>query len=218
MLRGAGASGIPRRVGTRGQHAAAYSDRLAALGDGQAEAGGGQLAVAEAVPQGGGEDLYVVEGRWGGAGGGGAGRATGEARARPAAAAGEASVEEVCWGVGAGAPGGGRGGAVGSARASARAEGDIVVVGGPVPAAARAVVREVEGRPVFLEENAASSGYYRRYVVRCPLASVEHADGCGRCEKKRGTGASQTRCFGELEPVAFLGVWVRAASEFGSRA
>ncbi len=80
-------------------------------------------------------------------------------------------------------------------------------------------MREVEGRPLFFEENTGSTGYYSRYVVRCPLASAEHVGaGCGRCEKKRGTGASQTRAFGELEPVAFLGVWLRAASEFVTRA
>ncbi|MCP4242821.1 MAG: hypothetical protein GY772_19890 [bacterium] len=207
-----------------GQHAQAYSDRLARLCDAQPHGQGVQRALANAPADADADDVFVVGGLGAERVGGGVAAASARARADQAPRTVEAIVEEVCWGLvpvgeSGGAGGRGQGGSEPSAQPSAANEEHIVLAGGPVShATSRAPVREVEGRPVFLEENAGNSGYYRRYLVRCPLASGAHAEGSARCVKKRGTGFAQTRRFGQLEPVAFLGVWLRAASEFGTRA
>ncbi len=111
------------------------------------------------------------------------------------------------------------GGGEASAPPRAVEEDAIVALGRPVPPpVAQEAVREVEGRPLLVEEFAGDSGYYRRYSVCCPLVGAAHLEGNCPCSKRRGTAAAQTRRFGHLEPVAFLAVWVRAASAYGTRA
>ena len=68
----------------------------------------------------------------------------------------------------------------------------------------------IEGQRCKVETHGTpgSRGYYKRLIVRCPLASKAHSG--GQCEyKKRNVGQAQTIHYGELEPVAFLGVWLR---------
>ena len=63
---------------------------------------------------------------------------------------------------------------------------------------------------VEVNGTAGEMGYYRRLCAKCPI----HGAGCG---KRRNTGPSQCSRFGEAEPYAFIGAWLRAGSEYPDR-
>ena len=71
----------------------------------------------------------------------------------------------------------------------------------------------LEGFYVSLEEHGEPGqlGSYRRIVVTCPHG--EHR-GTRPCMKKRNIGVNQSRQFGELEPFAYLGAWLKARDSF----
>ncbi|MCP4241439.1 MAG: hypothetical protein GY772_12840, partial [bacterium] len=194
-----------------------YTEELGRL-EGQGQAGEGGAAAASAEAGGSGEEDVVV-GAFGEAGkGSGAGQPGGSPRRRPGEALGGRELEDLCGRPvpATAARGGARGSAEGERMASG--EGHDIVAGGVGPApVARPVPGEVEGRCLVVEEHWGEQGY-RRYIVRCPLASAAHAEGTCRCVKRRGAGPAQTRRFGALEPVAFLGVWLRSASAHATRA
>ena len=56
-------------------------------------------------------------------------------------------------------------------------------------------------------------GHYSRFKARCP-----HHLGNPPCTKARNCGASQTATFGEMEPAAYLGVWLQRRDDFVDRA
>ncbi len=76
----------------------------------------------------------------------------------------------------------------------------------------------VEGQPVHCEvRNVPGEAHYRRYSVRCPLSCTAHA-GKTPCMKRRGAGPAQCARFGDLEPIAFLGAWLKSAPRHLNRA
>jgi hypothetical protein len=80
---------------------------------------------------------------------------------------------------------------------------------------------QLEGMAVYFEEHGApgEASYYRRICARCPHAHAGHSQaGQPPCGKKRGVGPGQTRTHGDLEPYAFLGAWLQAASRMPDRA
>jgi hypothetical protein len=80
---------------------------------------------------------------------------------------------------------------------------------------------QLEGMAVYFEEHGAEtdSDHYRRLCVRCPLGHTTHCQaGHHPCGKKRGIGPAQTRTHGQLEPYAYLGAWLQAASRMPDRA
>jgi len=59
---------------------------------------------------------------------------------------------------------------------------------------------------------------YTRLVALCPLAGTLHKCGHGKknvCQKKRNFGPTQCR-LGPFEPLAYLGVWIKEASQCDS--
>ncbi len=82
-------------------------------------------------------------------------------------------------------------------------------------AVAREAMDVVEGMDIVEDTHGApgEAGYYRRFVIKCPMLTCGHPG----CEKKRGTGTQQTKAFGEMEPLGYLGAWARRASAFESR-
>ncbi len=96
--------------------------------------------------------------------------------------------------------------------------------GGPAPAAVAlaaprpiraqgSVGMMVEGIHVSVDEHVPVSGHgegYRRLIIRCPFHQ-----GCG---KRRNTGPAQTRHFGDVEPLWFLGAWAHRGRALASRA
>jgi hypothetical protein len=86
---------------------------------------------------------------------------------------------------------------------------------------ARPVVLQLEGMSVYFEEHGAEGDpdHYRRLCVRCPLGDTAHCQaGQAPRGKKRGMAHAQTRTHGRLEPYAFLGAWLQAASRLPDRA
>jgi hypothetical protein len=71
----------------------------------------------------------------------------------------------------------------------------------------------IEGRKVQIEERGVDgeAGSYRRAIVIC-----KHFSHLGHipCDKKRGLGARQTAAFGPLEPIGFLGCWLKNAADY----
>ncbi len=57
---------------------------------------------------------------------------------------------------------------------------------------------------------------YVRYLARCPLAGTGHC-GTKPCAISRNAHSKQCRNFGQWEPLAFVGCWLRAASRFENR-
>ena len=76
----------------------------------------------------------------------------------------------------------------------------------------------VEGVQVTQEQHGQPGevGAYQRLIVHCPCSGNIHA-GRAPCVKKRNVGLRQTANFGQLEPYAFLGVWLRERENFASR-
>ena len=81
---------------------------------------------------------------------------------------------------------------------------------------AREPVFWLEGQPVYYEAHCimVASDHYARFDVHCP---AEHHRGGIPCMKKRNTGKAQTARFGEMEPFAYLGAWLRLACSCESR-
>lgn len=69
-----------------------------------------------------------------------------------------------------------------------------------------AILEDVHGVP-------GQPGHYRRLFARCPVAS-HNQPGQPACGKRRGTGPAQVSRFGQAEPLAYLGVWLREAGQF----
>ncbi len=107
-----------------------------------------------------------------------------------------------------------------AAAREARVE-EPVVGSAPARRSQRPLITHLEGVPVWEDVHGTpgSAGGYRRFFVRCPLAGGAHEMGgqCGPCAKRRGTGPAQTAGIGPMEPFAYLGVWLRRASDFASR-
>jgi hypothetical protein len=57
-------------------------------------------------------------------------------------------------------------------------------------------------------------GYYRRVIVTCPWHT---GHGQQPCRLRRNTGDRQTAALGMKEPLAYLGAWLVAGSNFSSR-
>lgn len=70
---------------------------------------------------------------------------------------------------------------------------------------------QLEGQNIRIERHDYLQTY-SRLIVRCTCRLH------GPCEKKRNTGKKQTMNFGAIEPYAFLGCWLRAASRFDAKA
>ena len=75
----------------------------------------------------------------------------------------------------------------------------------------------LDGHLVYAEvwNFATASDHYSRYEVHCPIA--HHQEGRKRCVKKRNTGHRQTARFGDMEPLAYLGAWLRLGCAGDSR-
>lgn len=58
---------------------------------------------------------------------------------------------------------------------------------------------------------------YHRIAVRCPLSDTMHVDHLA-CKRYRNIGETTTRVYGRLEPVGYLGAWLRAGPRFRTRA
>lgn len=70
---------------------------------------------------------------------------------------------------------------------------------------------------IFNEENDPQRhARYHKLTVDCPLSSCQHS-GLRACTKSRVLGEAQTRNFGRLEVIGYLGRWLQRASEFASR-
>ena len=74
----------------------------------------------------------------------------------------------------------------------------------------------VEGQVVRVEEHGVDGmpGYYRRVIVTCPWHT---GHGQQPCRLRRNTGHRQTAALGMKEPLAYLGAWLVAGSNFSSR-
>jgi len=72
-----------------------------------------------------------------------------------------------------------------------------------------------EGVQVYLDTHLSpgQNGYYRRYVVHCPVHWG--VDG-SKCRKRRNVGVEQCKA-GDLAPVAYLGVWIKKARDFANK-
>ena len=68
------------------------------------------------------------------------------------------------------------------------------------------------GLPVF-KEDATGTDQYCRFRISCPLDGKGHV----QCSRRRNCGPQQTRTYGEVEPLAFLGVWAKKASDGDAR-
>ena len=78
-------------------------------------------------------------------------------------------------------------------------------------------VATLEDRHVFLERFGAPGalGSYVRFCVTCPC----HPDVAGLpCRKRRNVHAAQVKTLGPLEPLAYLGAWLRLAPQCADRA
>ena len=58
--------------------------------------------------------------------------------------------------------------------------------------------------------------YYERLTVKCPLRLTSHKHQRA-CQKKRNTGKTQTTPYGPLQPMAYLGVWLREGCNFPNK-
>eukprot|EP00971_Amphidinium_carterae_P348029 6490282-Amphidinium_carterae.1 len=72
----------------------------------------------------------------------------------------------------------------------------------------------VEGERLYLDFNMREN--YARVCVQCPLRSSEHNHRLA-CKKYRGISDSQKVNFGDKEPIAYLGVWIRHARQSTTR-
>jgi len=75
----------------------------------------------------------------------------------------------------------------------------------------------LEGVPVYEEEHGkfGDRSRYQRYSVTCTAS--DHSGGRA-CAKKRNAHPAQTAALGDMEPLAYLGAWLRAAGKCTSRA
>ncbi len=92
----------------------------------------------------------------------------------------------------------------------------------PAPRGRRPSVADpfLEGVRVVVEQHEAPGEreYYRRLVVRCPACSERHREvGRPACCKRRNCGPKTMAVHGELEPWAYLGVWLAAAGRLATR-
>lgn len=96
---------------------------------------------------------------------------------------------------------------------------DICAATGVPVITAVPVITRVEGVRLITDVHGefGQVGYYRRFRVTCPAACFGHCSSRGVCSKRRGTGPAQTAHFGPLEPVAYLGVWLRQSDSCASR-
>ena len=74
------------------------------------------------------------------------------------------------------------------------------------PGQARARPNTVEGSVVALDVHGepGEPNHYKLFCVQCSVSS--HG---ALCSKRRNIGSAQTVHFGEQEPLAFLGAWLR---------
>ena len=95
--------------------------------------------------------------------------------------------------------------------------GDFVVH--PRPRVARPKPITLEGCTVTEDSHGqpGQPGYYKRYIVNCPLACTGHSGARAPCCKRRGCGPAQCSSFGDMEPFAFLGAWLAAAPRYADR-
>ena len=56
-----------------------------------------------------------------------------------------------------------------------------------------------------------TKGHYQRIIMPCPLNNSTHKHDLA-CEKRHNTGKASEVPFGRLQPLAFLGAWIRAGA------
>jgi len=97
----------------------------------------------------------------------------------------------------------------------------IALPEGPVVRAAVDLPSMIEGvnlqEEVYNEHGIAGLQRYHRIGVRCPLSSGCHHS-TWHCHRWRSLTERNTRYFGRMEAVGFLGLWLARGSEFGSKA